>query len=168
MGYLSYELREDEELLLLERRHPWTLAAPVAKLLLVWIPLWLLLRMVQTFSWGRTLLLLCILASIVLVVYELWVWLLNVYLLTDQRLVDIHQRGAFRRTVTEIDLPDVAEVRYEINGPGGTFFRFGEVVASLEGGAMVVLEAVPRPQAVHDLLLQAKRDRLKVLNQKNK
>lgn len=161
MSYLSYDLQNDEELLMLRRRHPWALSGFLFKLCLVWIPLWFLLRMFQDFTWGKQLIFICILASIAYAVYHLWVWLFNVFILTDQKLVDIHQRSAFRRTVTESELTDVAEVRYEINGFWGTLLKFGEVIIKLENGGLLVLEQVARPEVVHDRLIEAKKTHLK-------
>lgn len=156
MGYLNYELEQEEQLLMLVRKHWITFIIPVARVLIVFGFCFLVYQILKTLPYGMDFILVVILASIFYLVYEIWVWYLDCYIITNKRIIDIDQKGAFKRTVAELDLGGVQEAVYEINGPLEALFGFGSVkIKTSSSGSMIVMEKVPHPEDVKRMISDA-------------
>jgi len=158
MGYLNYELNPYEELIMVTRQHWIVLALPIIKTFLsVMIAILVAPKMIE-FSWGAPVLLFWIIASIIYVVHEFMVWRLNCYIITSQRIIDINQINLFRRIVAEVDLGNIQEAVYEINGFWETVFNFGTVKIKLATTqSMIALEYVSNPQEIRNILSEAQK-----------
>ncbi len=80
---------------------------------------------------------------------------LDVWIVTNERLIDILQRGLFARTIKEARLYRVQNVRIEIKGVFQTFFHFGDVIVetAAEGGQLH-LDNIPQPDVVARKILE--------------
>ena len=123
---------EDEEIILLGRRHPitnlgWLTMASVA----VFVPLFWgefpffavltdLTRMKITILWYLTVTFYVMLNSLL--------WFYNVYIVTDERLVDVDFVGLLNKTVNVADLDNLQDVNYSQNGLVASLFNIGDVV----------------------------------------
>src|SRR5471030_2220325 len=59
-----------------------------------------------------------------------WIgWYYTVYIVTDRRILAIHQRGFFRRVVDEWQLDGIQNVNYEIGGFQAVLFGYGDITA---------------------------------------
>lgn len=138
------------------RKHWITFIIPVARVLIVFGFCFLVYQILKTLPYGMDFLLVVILASIFYLVYEIWVWYLDCYIITNKRIIDIDQKGAFKRTVVELDLGSVQEAVYEINGPLEALFGFGSVKIKASGsGSMIVMDKVPHPEDVKRMISDA-------------
>jgi uncharacterized membrane protein YdbT with pleckstrin-like domain len=71
---------------------------------------------------------------------------LDVYIVTDKRLIDIHQVGLFSRSLSGVDLVDVEDVKADVNGILATYFNFGNVYVQTAGELQnVEFTDVPEP-----------------------
>jgi hypothetical protein len=52
---------------------------------------------------------------------------LDVYIITDERIVDIKQTGFFRREISELHLREVQDVSARVKGFFPTFFHYGDI-----------------------------------------
>lgn len=74
---------------------------------------------------------------------------LDVYIITDERIVDIKQIGFFKREISELHLREVQDVSARVNGFFPTVFHFGDVVIQTAGEREnFVFNAVPHPYQV--------------------
>lgn len=91
--------------------------------------------------------------------YYLSVWLffftvfvdyyLDVWLVTNDRVVNILQHGLFARTISELDLYKVQDVTSEVKGFFQTMFNFGDVYIQTAGSVgRFVFHNIPDPHAV--------------------
>lgn len=105
-----------------------------------------------------------ILGVLVLSTYELLVWIffyvawldyeLDVFIVTDQRIVNIAQNGLFARTVSEQRLFRVQDVTSEVKGIIPTFLRFGTVYVQTAGEQEhFIFRNVPDPEHVAKVIL---------------
>ncbi len=96
--------------------------------------------------------------------YELGMWLflftmfldyeLDVWVVTNDRLVSIEQNGLFARTVAELDLWRVQDVTSDVRGFFPTFFNYGDVYVQTAGAVeRFVLEQVHQPREVQKIIL---------------
>jgi membrane protein YdbS with pleckstrin-like domain len=96
--------------------------------------------------------------------FELFIWVffyvawldyeLDVFIITDQRIVNIAQNGLFARTVSEQRLFRVQDVTSEVRGILPTFLRFGTVYVQTAGEkGHFIFRNVPDPENVAKVIL---------------
>jgi len=74
---------------------------------------------------------------------------LNVYIITDQRLVDISQEGFFNRKISELHLRQVQDVNAQVKGIVATFLHFGDVDVQTAGEREdFIFTTIPNPYTV--------------------
>lgn len=106
-----------------------------------------------------------VLGVIIISTYLLGVWIFYIYefvdyhldlwILTDRRIISIEQAGLFKRTVSELDLAKVQDVTSECNGKIQTFLNYGNVhIQTAAETQRFVFEQVPRPQEVARLIIR--------------
>jgi len=74
---------------------------------------------------------------------------LDVWIVTNERLLDIQQKGLFHRIINEARLYRVQNVRIEIKGMLQSIFHFGNVVIETAGETgQLVFRNIPHPDVV--------------------
>ncbi len=92
-------------------------------------------------------------------IYYLFLWLFvfivwidyyyDIWLITNQRLLDIEQKGFFSRTVSELDLKRIQDITSEVHGILSTLFEFGDIHIQTAGEKnRFILKAIPHPITV--------------------
>lgn len=93
-----------------------------------------------------------------LVMFPYWIsWNYSVYIMTDQRLIQINQRGLFRRSMVAIGLDQVQMVNYEIDGLEETLLGFGTIVVQTFVGSLTIND-VHHPAKIQKKMLHLLRD----------
>lgn len=148
---------EDEEVLLVFRKHPIVMRkglilASVA-VLLGTIPgllkpeySYLFLGLAGGF----------LLAAIIM--FFSWVpWYFSVYIMTNQRFIQIAQKGFFKRSVVDLALHQIQMVNYEISGLQETLLGFGTIMVQTFAGDLVIHD-VHHPAHIQKRMLHNLRD----------
>lgn len=74
---------------------------------------------------------------------------LNVYIITDQRLVDISQESFFNRKISELHLHQIQDVNAQVKGVIATFLHFGDVDVQTAGEREdFIFTTIPNPYTV--------------------
>ena len=148
------EQHDDEGVLVLSNNHPVVLRKPLlvamAILVITMIPfsinpfymplLWL--------AFGGLLL-----ASLVLFYH--WIgWHFSCFIITDQRLMQITQKGFFKRSVVEIGLDKIQNVNYSVDGFQQHLLHFGDVTIQTYAGDLQ-FKNINRPSQFHNQLTNA-------------
>lgn len=81
-----------------------------------------------------------------------WIdYYLDVGIVTDHRIIDIDQRGLFRRNVAELECRMVQDINADRSGILQTVFNFGDVVVQTAGERPnFTFHAIPKPEAMVD------------------
>lgn len=96
--------------------------------------------------------------------YYLFVWLffffsfidyyLDVWIITNERVIDIQQKGFFSRVISEQRLYRIQDVTSEIHGAIATIFRYGDVHVQTAGTQQrFYFHEVPNPDAVRNEII---------------
>ncbi|MGD9891722.1 MAG: hypothetical protein AB7R89_12490 [Dehalococcoidia bacterium] len=155
---LPIELQPHESVSLVARRHPVymiaklsgaAVAAVVPAVLLVWL-------ISATSGFDGVAGVIAIVAAVVwilvwaVVAYVIWYkHQHDLWIVTNQRLLDVYRRNFFDQRVSSADLVNVQDISVEKNGVLATLFNFGDVrcqTAGAQGG--FVLSGVPNPARV--------------------
>ncbi len=83
-----------------------------------------------------------------------WVrWYFSVYIVTDQRFIQVKQSGFFRRSVVDLGLDKIQSVTYEIAGVQETLLGFGTILIQTIVGNLAI-EQVHHPAEVHEKIIK--------------
>jgi len=80
---------------------------------------------------------------------------LDVWIITNRRILDIEQHGLFSRDVSEFRLDRIQDVTIEVKGILPTLLRFGDIHVQTAGEAReFVIKSIPHPYKVRDILIK--------------
>ena len=87
-----------------------------------------------------------------------WIsWFYSVFIVTDQRFIQITQKGLFHRSVVDIGLNQIQMVNYEVAGIQATLLGYGTIIIQTYMGDLIVHE-VHHPARTQQALLSILRD----------
>jgi uncharacterized membrane protein YdbT with pleckstrin-like domain len=82
-----------------------------------------------------------------------WIsWYFSVFIMTDQRFIQITQKGLFHRSVADLSLNQVQSVNYEVSGLQETLLGFGTIMMQTYVGDLVIHD-VHHPSKIQKELL---------------
>jgi membrane protein YdbS with pleckstrin-like domain len=154
MAHYSKFLREKEVLIGAVRRVWWAYAGSGAlALLLVLLTSFLSVPLLTT-HWLLQLLFLVLMVLSLWRVFALWmVWSHDALLLTDQRVIDIDQKGIIRRVVTDVPYARVLDITWSQQGVIETLTRCGGITITTASGSMAIeIRPIKRPKRVQELV----------------
>jgi signal transduction histidine kinase len=83
-----------------------------------------------------------------------WIgWHFSVYIVTDQRFIQITQKGFFNRSVVDMSLRQIQMVNYEVAGLNETLLGFGTIMMQTLVGDLIIHE-VHHPAKIQKKLLE--------------
>jgi hypothetical protein len=83
-----------------------------------------------------------------------WIsWHFSVYVVTDQRFIQLTQKGFFNRSVVDMSLRQIQMVNYEVAGLNETLLGFGTIMMQTLVGDLVIHE-VHHPAKIQKKLLE--------------
>jgi uncharacterized membrane protein YdbT with pleckstrin-like domain len=99
-----------------------------------------------------------------IIAFTIWVdYYLDVWIITDMRLLDIEQVGFFSRKVSELDLKRIQDITSEVNGMMGSMLSFGNVyIQTASEETRFKLKSIPHPVTTRNTIInlyEAARDR---------
>ena len=146
--------RDDEQLLFVFRRHIISMRKGFYLLLIPFA-----ISAVPPLIWQNNLeLFLLPVAGLViglaLFSYHFIMWYFTIYIVTDQRLRQITQRGFFGKDVVELRLSKIQNISYNIPGFIGETFGFGTIVLQTLVGDLVI-HKVEHPDQIYNQLQDA-------------
>lgn len=86
--------------------------------------------------------------------YHFLMWFYTYYIVTDQRIRQITQRGFFGKDVVELRLSKIQNISYNIPGLSGELFKFGTIIIQTYVGDLVI-HKVEHPDTVYNKLQDA-------------
>jgi uncharacterized membrane protein YdbT with pleckstrin-like domain len=86
--------------------------------------------------------------------YHFIMWYFTVYIVTDQRIRQITQKGFFGKNVVELRLSKIQNISYNVPGLSGEIFGFGTIVIQTLVGDLVI-QKVEHPDKIYNKLQDA-------------
>ncbi|HUD07401.1 MAG TPA: PH domain-containing protein [Candidatus Saccharimonadales bacterium] len=87
-----------------------------------------------------------------------WIsWYYSVFIVSNQRLIQITQKGLFHRSVVDINLSQIQMVNYEIAGLQETLLGFGTIMIQTYMGDLIIHD-VHHPAKTQQRILSILRD----------
>jgi uncharacterized membrane protein YdbT with pleckstrin-like domain len=101
--------------------------------------------------------------------YYLFIWLfffhhwidyyLDVWVVTDQRIINIEQKGLFSRTISELNIEKIQDVTSEVKGKLATLLKFGDVhIQTAAEEKRFIFSEIPEPREVAARIVELHRE----------
>ncbi|HBA46116.1 MAG: hypothetical protein UW01_C0015G0001 [Candidatus Nomurabacteria bacterium GW2011_GWA2_43_66] len=89
--------------------------------------------------------------------FMLWTdYYLDMWILTDKRLIDVEQKGLFSREVSSLRLDRIQDIKSEVLGLVHTFMGMGSVHVQTAGSEKeFVIHNIKKPEQVKEFILSA-------------
>jgi len=144
---------DHEEVLLVFRHHLMSIRKELIVGLLV-----VFIGMLPVVIWPTNALALQFLGilSVIALGYLIWAWVgwyYSVYIATNERIIEVHQRGFFDRRVTEFGLDKVQNINYHIKGVQAVLFRYGTIAVRTYVGDLV-MKGIHNPVGIQQKLVK--------------
>ncbi|MGI9028050.1 MAG: hypothetical protein ACR2FM_04390 [Candidatus Saccharimonadales bacterium] len=95
----------------------------------------------------------------IIVFMPTWIsWHYSVFIVTDQRLIQITQKGLWKRSVVDIGLPQIQMVNYEVGGLQETLLGYGTIMMQTFVGDLTIHD-VHHPAKIQKKLLTILREK---------
>ncbi len=95
--------------------------------------------------------------GLILFAYHFMMWYFTIYIVSDQRIRQVTQRGFFGKDVVELRLSKIQNISYTIPGFSGEVFKFGTIVIQTYVGDLVI-RMVEHPDEIYNKLQDAAAD----------
>lgn len=88
--------------------------------------------------------------------FSIWTdYYLDVWFITNRRIVDIEQKGFFNRDVSTFRMERIQDVTVEINGIIATLLNFGNIHVQTAGESQeFIIKGIARPKHVKDIIMR--------------
>jgi uncharacterized membrane protein YdbT with pleckstrin-like domain len=143
---------EDEEVDLVFHQHPIVMRKALLLGLIIWtvsaLPLAFVIAVWPWYIFGVGFILMFLIIG-----YRWITWYYSIFIITNERLIQIRQKGFFNRGVTDISHNKIQSVNYEVKGLLATSFHFGTIVVQTYVGDLV-LKYIHHPEDVQQLLVK--------------
>jgi uncharacterized membrane protein YdbT with pleckstrin-like domain len=92
--------------------------------------------------------------------FVLWVdYYLDAWIVTNERIINIEQRGFFNRDISELKLTKIQDVTSEIHGVIPTLFNYGNICVQTAGSIeRFIFQQIPDPNRVKNLIIQLQKN----------
>lgn len=142
---------QDEQVLFTFRRHPIAMRKGFYLLLIPFT-----ISAVPTLFWPGDINMLWIalgglVLGLALFSYHLMGWYFSVFIVTDQRLRQITQKGFFGKSVIDLGISKIQNISYNVPGFNAAIFGFGTIVVQTYVGDLV-LDKIEHPGRIYERL----------------
>lgn len=146
--------RSDEQLLFIFRRHLISMRKGFYLLLIPFA-----ITAIPPLIWQTNLELFLLpiaglILGLLLFSYHFILWYFTIYIVTDQRIRQVTQRGLFGKDVIELRLSKIQNISYNIPGFTGEVFKFGTIVIQTFVGDLIIHQ-VENPDETYNKLQDA-------------
>lgn len=156
-------LRYDEEVMSVMRKHWFVLLQKVfVYVILFFLPILLLIALpafglpIEGAAFVIFFSMLWMLIFL-MVIFTVWtIYYLDLWIVTNQRLIDIEQRALFNREITTLRMETILDVQVNIEGVIETILDFGtlQVMTSGRAGPDASIIGIPYPEKERDIIMR--------------
>lgn len=157
-------LADNEKVLMVIRRHWYVMAGTIFLFVVLLLVPTLILTFLPTLTQnldmavaGPVINFGLSLYSMALLLFLFLMWMeyyLDVWIITNERIIDIQQKSLFNRIISEIPIEHVEDISVEIKGVVETFLKFGTLKIQTAGRGEFTIDNAPNLYEAKDLILQ--------------
>jgi hypothetical protein len=154
MAEIKY--RVGEKLVATVRAHPIRIVVPLAfATLLVFLDFFLMFPLFGIGLFGLAIFVAIFLFAGAIALWSWLRWRSTLFLVTNQRVIDIDRVGLFRWAVTDVNYANISDISYEISGVLETVLNAGDVLVATQSGSHAIQATfVPDPGTVRETIME--------------
>lgn len=150
---MTLKLKENEHLRAIYRQSKWVLIHPILANLFTAILPWYFIIRYEIQGWIVSILWLWTILVVLHLARELFLWGLNRYIVTNQRLLHFEQQSLFNRVIIETPLERILNVSFKTEGMKSAILGYGNVVVQVVGLIdPMILKNVSSPIEIKDYI----------------
>lgn len=151
-------LKKNEEVLEIFRSYGLFLIPPVVLgLFLALTPWFFFVRLFDFGAFGLGVFVFSQTVGWLLIIRTIYLWRTNLLVVTNFRIVDVHQKSIFNRVISEVGYDMLQNVSYEVNGMLATILNYGKLIFETIGSETAyVFRLVKNPVRIQNLVIEAK------------
>jgi hypothetical protein len=90
--------------------------------------------------------------------FVIWIdYYLDVWIVTDKRIINIEQKGLFARVISELELSKIQDITIDVHGVNPTFLNYGDLfVQTAAEMERFQFRNISNPYSVKDLIMNRK------------
>ena len=143
--------REGEEVQFVFRRHFLTAKSGVIFLILM-----IMIGVGLTLLWPNNMMIFETFLALILVgvlgfLYSYMLWYFSIYIVTNQRIRQISQRGLFKKSVVDLGLDKIQSISYGVSGIRAGLMGYGTIVIQTAVGDLVISMVKDSEKIYNDL-----------------
>ena len=152
MGEITFDgQRSGETVQFVFRRHIATM-----KNGLIWLIVMVVLGIVPLFVWQGQVVMFwiflgCVGLGLLGLGYTYLLWYFSMYIVTDERIRQINQKGIFTKTMVDLKLDKIQSISYGVTGFFGGMLNYGTILIQTAAGDLTI-SMVPNPENVYNEL----------------
>ncbi len=153
-NFFLQSLKEGEEAIAIVHKHWVKLAPAILRAVIAGIIPSFFIKFILS-SQTATFIYLAFLGVLVLYVAYSWiVYYFDVFIITDQRVIDIQQTGIFQRSVAEAPMNRIQDVTYAVGGFFATLFNYGKVTVRTASNNELTMKDVSNPEEIQEIIVE--------------
>lgn len=79
---------------------------------------------------------------------------LDLWIITNERIMDVEQHGLFRRETSEFSLDKIQDITVEVPGMTATFFKYGNLIIQTAGERSFAIKGVPNIYEIKRIIME--------------
>ncbi len=92
---------------------------------------------------------------ILIAIFGIWTdYYLDMWIITNKRIISIDQQGFFRRSVSSFRFERLQDITVDIHGLIETLLDFGRIKADTAGHEPFIIRGIPNPRAIKALIFE--------------
>ncbi|MBQ3352384.1 PH domain-containing protein [Candidatus Saccharibacteria bacterium] len=99
----------------------------------------------------------CVIVGILGLVYGYMLWYFSIYIVTNERIRQISQKGLFKKTVVDLGLNKIQSISVSTPGLIAGIMGYGTILIQTGVGDLVISK-VPKPEKIHNKLENVARE----------
>lgn len=99
----------------------------------------------------------CVIVGILGLVYGYMLWYFSIYIVTNERIRQISQKGLFKKTVIDLGLNKIQSISVSTPGLIAGIMGYGTILIQTGVGDLVISK-VPKPEKIHNKLENVARE----------
>jgi len=150
--------RSNEEVLLVTQQHVAVMMPVLFYWLFFIILLIILLKFVGASGYSSYVIFIGLGFGILYTIYRWYLWSNGVFIVTNERVIEIEQHSLFHREIGEAELEKIQEVTTDIKGFTKTFLGYGDVdIQTASAKNEMELRNIPSPYDVQQIIVTAQK-----------
>lgn len=122
-------------------------------------PFFFLYPLLKWSNWGLLVFAAISVFGIMIALRTFIVYSFNVFIITNQRIIDIDQRGFFDRTVSETTYNKIQDVSFRIKGVMQTLYHYGSIIVQTAGAqANIELSGIKDPERIQQTIIELQKE----------